>query len=396
MTSVAGRPWWRDRRIWVVPCLGTVALVIFLISLLPTAPVAPSTGALPDTAVGKLVEKIEQINFPTDKVGWALVAARPYWRLVRTVDGGVHWQDVNPAGDASNGGVVLTVMGAQAAAVVILPYEYIRDSGFAVTTDGGAQWTAGVLPNGASTGPDPIFALSNRVIFAVLGNGTVVSTSNGGTTWSPAKLLGQTSGSCLPTSVWFTSASSGWVSGSCTGVAALWHTANGGASWQPEVLSSSYSPSTAVSVAPPKEISSGGALTTVVADTGTGESVRVFENSSGDWRAAPAVTLPAGRVLVSFANKSDGWVLVEPRARGATALAYYTTTAGYDWSFRATPIPAPELTGIDLVSPLTVVALAQAGRYHLVWTTADGGVKWSSSEMAILNGPEPRVNGIRP
>ncbi|MGH7758143.1 MAG: WD40/YVTN/BNR-like repeat-containing protein [Candidatus Dormibacteria bacterium] len=379
----------------MIPGLAAVALLIFLVNLLPVAPVAPTSESLPDTAVGKLVERIELINFPTAEVGWALVAARPYWKVIRTTDGGVHWRDVNPAGDASNGGVVLTVMGAEAAAVVILPYEYIRDSGFAVTTDGGANWSAGILPNGASTGPDPIFALSNREIFAVLGNGDVVATSNGGSAWSAVKLPALATGSCLPTSVWFTSPSSGWVSGPCTGVAAVWHTANGGASWQPELLSSSYRPSTAVTVAPPQqEGGSDRVLDIVVAKTGASESLRVFEHASGEWRAAPAVTLPAGRVLASFANESDGWVLVAPSARGATALAYYTSSAGYDWSFRATPIPASQVTGIDLVSPQSVVALVQAGRYRLVWKTADGGVKWGSTEMAIVNGPAPKVNGI--
>ncbi|HEY6538611.1 MAG TPA: hypothetical protein VI138_06180 [Candidatus Dormibacteraeota bacterium] len=368
--------------------------MIFLISLLPVAPVAPATQSLPDTAVGTLVSKIEQINFPSAQVGWAVVASRPYWQVIRTVDGGTHWQEVNPAGDASNGGVVLTVMGAEAAAVVILPYQYIRDSGFAVTTDGGSRWEAGVLPNGASTGPDPIFALSSKDIFAVLGNGSLVSTSNGGAAWSVVRLPALGSGSCLPTSVWFTSASSGWVSGSCTGMAALWHSADGGATWQPEVLPSSFSQAAKVTVAPPQATGTGAALTTVVASTSSGESLRVFENSTGAWRAAPSLALPKGRVLASFASQSDGWVLVAPSAHRATALAYSTSSAGRDWAFRGTPIPASQVTGLDMVSPSRVLALVQAGRYRLVWATVDGGIRWGRSELTVAKGPAPKVNGV--
>ncbi|MGC2191164.1 MAG: hypothetical protein WA751_02400 [Candidatus Dormiibacterota bacterium] len=396
MTSGPGKPWWRTWRAWILPAVLGLGLVILGISLLPVAPVAPTTATLPDTAAGKLVEKIETIDYPTPQVGWALVAASPYWKLVRTVDAGGKWQDVNPAGDASRGGVVLTVMGPEAAAVVILPFEYIRDSAFAVTTDGGARWSAGVLPNGASSGPDPIFALSAQRIFAVLGSGTVVASTDGGGQWATVNLPALASGTCTPTSIWFTAPASGWVTGSCTGVAALWHSSDAGQSWQSEVLSSTYGSSTPVSVAPPQATPSGGALTTTVATVGSTESLRVFDDSSGSWRAAPALSLPAGRVLVSFANPSDGWVVVAPRATGALALAYYTSSEGNYWSVRTTPISAGQVTGLDLSSSENVVALAQAGRVHLLWTSSNAGVKWTSSELTIVNGPAPVVNGITP
>jgi photosystem II stability/assembly factor-like uncharacterized protein len=371
-----------------------LAAIIFGISELPVAPVAPDATPIPNTAVGRLLEQIEMINFQSSQVGWAVLPTSPYWRVLRTTDAGARFQDVNPPGNASNGGLALTVMGPNTAAVVFLAYQYIRDSTFAFTSDGGADWTAGILPNAASTGPDPIYVLSAHRIFAVLGNDSVVGTSDGGQTWSTITLPSMPSGSCSPTSVWFTSPTSGWITGHCSGVAGLWHSTDAGQSWQAVVLSGSYAPSAAITVAPPDLTPSGGALVSVTATSGSHQSLRVFNDSSGPWIAAPALALPAGRLLVSFANSTNGWVLVAPRGDASLALEYYTSNDGIDWSLRTTPIAADQVTAFDLVTPSHAVVLAGAGRTSNLWSSTDGGANWSSSKVSIFSGPIPRVNGI--
>ena len=394
MTARGARPW---RKAWLalIP-LAVIALaaVVLGISRLPVAPVAPASSLPPDTTVGNLVRQIEMVNYPSAEAGWAVVPTKPYWRVVRTADGGGRWQDVTPPGNASNGGLALTVTGPSSAAVVFLAYQYIRDSTFAFTTDGGADWTAGILPNAASTGPDPIYLLNPQQMFAVLGNGTVVSSSDGGAYWTDVTLPALETGSCSPTSVWFTSASSGWVTGNCTGVAALWHSSDAGRSWQPEVLSSGYASSAQVSLRPPQATPSGGAFTTAVATGGRTESLRVFDDSTGSWASAPAVALPAGRVVVSFEDPSHGWVLDSPLAADALALAYYTSNEGTNWSLRTTPMLAGQVTGLDVVSPESLVALAQVGGEKDLWTSTDAGVHWTRTQMVIFDGPQPKVNGI--
>lgn len=394
MITGGARPWWRSWRGLILPAVIALAAIIFGISLLPVAPEAPDAAPIPITTAGKLVEQIEMVSYPNAQVGWAVVPTRPYWRVVRTVDGGSRWQDVTPPGAASNGGVALTVTGPSTAAVVFLAYQYIRDSTFAFTTDGGADWTAGILPNAVSTGPDPIYVLSSQQLFAVLGSGTVVGSDNGGTTWTDLSLPALGTGSCTPTSVWFTSPTSGWVTGSCRGVAALWHSGDSGHSWQPEVLATGYASTTAVSVGAPRVTPTGGAFTTALAVGRSAESLRVFNDSSGSWISAPAVALPAGRVIVSFESPSGGWALDAPRGAGAMALAYYTSNEGINWELRTTPIPAGQVTALDVISSQDLVALAQAGRHEELWSSSDAGVKWNRAQVVIFNGPTPRVNGI--
>jgi photosystem II stability/assembly factor-like uncharacterized protein len=136
-------------------------------------------------------------------------------------------------------------------------------------------------------------------------------------------------------------------------------------------------------------------MTSAVASGQRGpEALRVFENTSGAWIALPAVALPAGRVLVSFANASDGWALDAPHAPGALVLAYQTSDGGINWTVQTTTIPAAEVTAFDLLSSGNAVALTQAGRNEDLWSSSNGGRSWSESKMRVSAGPVPKVNGI--
>jgi photosystem II stability/assembly factor-like uncharacterized protein len=394
VTQRGPSPRWRRWALLLALLLIGVVAVAFGILALPSAPVAPAVTPIPNTAAGRLVEQIETIRYPTSQVGWAVAPHSPYWRLVRSDDAGRRWIDVTPPGNATNGGIAVTVTGPSTAIVVFLAYQYLRASTFAITTDGGADWTAGILPNAVSEGPDPMFALTSSRLWAVLANGEVLASRNRGASWSTVTLPGLPSGSCLPASIWFTSPTNGWVTGECQGVAAMWGSVDSGNSWLPVVLSRAYASSASVSVAPPQGTAGGAVLTGAVTAGDSQESLRVFEQSASGWTSAPALALPAGRVLVSFASATDGWALVAPRAAGALALAYQTSNAGVNWSIQTTTIPAAEVTAVYLLSPANAVALTQAGRKNYLWSSSNGGKTWAASEMAVSEGPEPRVNGI--
>ncbi|MGB6771108.1 MAG: hypothetical protein WBF51_03795 [Candidatus Dormiibacterota bacterium] len=386
----------RRRRLVLIllPLVGLFGVGVGILEL-PSAPVAPAVIPIPNTTKGRLVEQIETLKYPAPQVGWAVVPTSPFWELVRSIDGGHRWINVTPPGNGTDGGVAVTVTSPETAAVVVLPYQYLRTSTFAITADGGAQWTAGILPNAASKGPDPMYALTSSRLFAVLANGVVLTSSNRGTNWSALTLPALTSGSCLPTSVWFTSPNNGWITGQCQGVAAMWHSADSGTTWDPIALSGAYASSATVSVMPPQSTSSGAILTSAVASGQRGpEALRVFENTSGTWTALPALALPAGRVLVSFANASDGWALDAPHAPGALVLAYRTSDGGINWTVQTTTIPAAEVTAFDLLSSGNAVALTQAGRNEDLWSSSNGGRSWSESKMTVSAGPVPKVNGI--
>jgi hypothetical protein len=65
-----------------------------------------------------------------------------------------------------------------------------------------------------------------------------------------------------------------------------------------------------------------------------------------------------------------------------------------NWSFQTTTIPAAEVTAFDVLSSGNAVALTQAGRKNDIYVSTDGGRTWSESEMAVSEGPVPKVNGI--
>ena len=357
--------------------------------------VSPGYGS-PDTTIGRVAQQGESITFAGPKVVWAVVPARPYWRVVRSTDAGKHWLDVTPPGAGTNGGLEITVFSASSAVIAYRAYEYDRNSTFAVTNDGGAEWTTGILPNAVAPGPDPIALTTARTYWAVLGNGVVVTSSDAGDNWSDVALPLPSVGNCQPTSVWFTTIGLGWITGLCHGVAALWQTSNGGADWQVEQLPAGVPYSKRAMVSPPQLATSGGIFTTVVTVGPSTDQITVLTAAGSSWTAVPPESLPAGRMLISFAGPLDGWVLDATSGKGALTLIYQTSNGGVNWTLRTTPIPADEVASLDLVAPKSASALAQDGKQTRIWTSANGAQTWSNSPLQVVNGPAPRANGVSP
>lgn len=362
------------------------------ITSLPVAPnVTPHLSS--GSTSGTVARLVETLTYVTPEVAWAVVPSRPYWSVVRSTDGGQHWVDVTPTGDGTNGGVELTVLSATDAIVSYRAYQYSRDSAFAITKDGGHEWTAAILPNAVSSGPDPLAEGRDGEIWAVLGSGEVVSSTDGGGRWSVAVLPPSPKGSCVPTSVGFTSSLVGWVSGQCHGAAVLWQTDNAGASWQQQVLHAGYRPSTTIVVGLPR-VDATGLFTTVSSTTAGGGSLAVFSDSGRGWASTPSVSLPAGRLITSFTNSSGGWVVDAPSGATTLALAYLTSNGGVNWSLRSLPMLASEVTASDVVTDKTIWILSQTSKGAEVWSTTDGGRSWSSSRLDVVSGPPPLVNGV--
>lgn len=372
--------------------LGTVGVAAAIASL-PRAPVV-SPIAAPDSPAGPLAHQIESLTFASPTIAWAVVPTFPYWRLVRTIDAGRTWRDVTPLGAGTNGGIEATILSPTTSILAYRAYEYNRDSAFALTVNGGADWTTGILPNAVGQGPDPMAFIPPRSVWAVLGSGLLAVSSDFGATWSSLTLPTPPTGSCQPTSVRFINAEVGWISGTCQGSVALWQTTTGGLSWSVVVLEKSVPGLQRELVSLPQGSSAANNFTTVVSVERHQDQVVEFRLQDGSWSATTPESVPGGQLLVYFANPSAGWILDAASGKGALALLYQTADGGADWALRATPIPAGSLTALDVLGGEVGAALAQQGRAARLWTTQDGGLKWSSSSLQIASGPPPRSNGV--
>lgn len=387
---------WRRWAPWALGAVIAGLGVTWGIASLPAAPAVSTSYGSPDTVAGSLALQIESMTFASAQVAWAVVPSRPNWSLDRSTDAGRHWVDVTPLGAPTSGGLEVTVLSPTSAMLAYRPYQYDRVSAFAVTSDGGSAWTTGILPNAIASGPDPMALTTTRTFWAVLGSGLVASSSNTGASWSSISLPAPPTGSCQATSVRFTTAETGWVTGSCRGTADLWETVNGGVSWQVRHLGAAVPTTERVLVSLPQESASGGLFTTLTTLGTHTDQIRVFSDSAGTWAAVPSESLPAGRLVISFAGSADGWVLDATSGKGALALVYQTFDGGRDWALRATPMAAAEVTSLSVLGSQIGYALAQEGSHTRIWSTTDGGQTWSGSDLQPVAGPPPRTDGVAP
>lgn len=174
------------------------------------------------------------VHFVDADLGWAVgVSQRPNDPLergivFRTVDGGRSWKQIDKG--VENAGVIFAV-------------EFVsRSTGFAAsntgvwkTTDGGESWIL-VYESKAEQLFD--VALTDREVWAVGSNGTIVSSKDSGKTWNKGLLPADLA------EFWFgriTADPSGrlWVLGGFSGENVVLTSSNGGRSWTREIVSNS-------------------------------------------------------------------------------------------------------------------------------------------------------------
>jgi hypothetical protein len=124
----------------------------------------------------------------TAKDSWAIVlmggsAAQEdnFWQVfVRPVKSS-DWQLVTPPGVADNGGLVAAGTGGSFT-VAFRPSQDLTFSPLATTGNGGAAWSPGLLDANLAPTPDAL-AASGSQLLALLANGTILTSSNAGSSW---------------------------------------------------------------------------------------------------------------------------------------------------------------------------------------------------------------------
>ncbi len=236
-------------------------------------------------------------SLTTTKDSWAIVpmggpAAQEdnFWQVFVRPAKSSNWQLVTPPGVADNGGLVVAGTGGSLT-VAFRPSQDLTFSPLAMSSNGGAAWGTGLLDANIASTPDAL-AASGSQLLALLANGTIMTSSNAGTSWS-------------------TLAGAGALADSATGVkcGALGVTDVAFGTSQGEVLAAG-----------------------TCGTAGTG----LFAYSSGSWRQ---VSLPvSGRVMRTM----PGLALV---ANGSRLYAAWDTASGWQASAPLTAAGSVEASG---------------------------------------------------
>ena len=113
------------------------------------------------------------------------MAANPaYWEVFARAGNSGSWKLVTPPGVADNGGLVASAGGASSLTIAVRPSQALVFSPLAQTTNGGASWsTGGPIDAAVAASPDA-FAADGSHLAALLGDGTIETSSDAGTAWS--------------------------------------------------------------------------------------------------------------------------------------------------------------------------------------------------------------------
>jgi photosystem II stability/assembly factor-like uncharacterized protein len=333
---------------------------------------------------------LRMINAST---GWAAGSGTD--RILRTVDGGSHWDDAGPRAAPPGNWTTFFLDGNNAwIASSLQPGSDSPDFSVHVyrTTDGGQSWdNAGVVAADQGWPASMSFVdrthgwLLMNLGFAAGSQGVAFyGTVDGGTTWTKLSDA-DTSGSAghLPLSCSkgvpvFLNSSTGWLPGACSagGGPFFYVTRDGGRSWRNVALASPAGwgatcicEMTSLRFSDARNgvfvltsNSSGGLPKSVVYSTTDG---------GGSWRPGPS--LPAQAYEVFFIDRNHGWT-VNLKANNSLL---YTSDGGQHWA-TVGPIPSTQVVvGFQFVTTETGWAIGSEPGGDTLIKSSDGGRTWT-------------------
>lgn len=289
-------------------------------------------------------------SLTTARETWALLpisADPPFWQVFARPAATARWRLVTPPGVADNGGLVAAGAGGRLT-VAVRPSQALTFSPLASSADGGARWSPGLLD--ANVAPLPgALAMSGRFLAALLSDGGVQLSTDGGAHWRPVP-AGHGCVLSGATGVAFGITQDLMAAGTC-GRAGTGLFAYRGGRWRPVRLPVAGQPA----------LLAGG-----VALVRLGAALRAVWDTAAGWSASAPLAADDG--LATSGTLADGgvWALL----RGGRAAV--VTGPGAAWQ----PLPrVPPGTAVLAAGPgASIEALAAAGREMSVWRLT--GAAW--------------------
>ena len=357
-------------------------------------PATPPASPTPEPSVGPYpLMAPTTFTMVSMSTGWA--AGSGTNRILRTSDGGTHWNDLTPSG-ARPGNWTPFFFDADSAwlASSVQPGSSTADFSVAIyrTVNGGRSWQQAGTVAAAEGWPAALdFVDKNHGwLFMKLGGAAgsdgvaFYGTMDGGATW--AKLSeANTSGAsgrlplrCSKGTPVFLNSSTGWMPGGCSagGGPFFYVTRDGGRTWNDARIAMPASAAAPCMC----EIDSlrfsdsrnGAFVLNIYEGSGLPQNVLYTTSDAGaSWRPGPP--LPANSYTVFLLDAMQGWT-VDAKANNLL----FTADAGRHWSVVGT-IPSTQVVMVyQFVTDKIGWALGSEAKGQSVLKTVDGGATWTS------------------
>jgi photosystem II stability/assembly factor-like uncharacterized protein len=364
-----------------------------------TTPTPKPTATPTPVPPAPVYQPINTLWMSTATTGWARATGQ---RIVRTTDGGKHWQNVTPPYPAGYTGTIPPVFASLNQNVAwVAVFEKQQPDGTMPnvvfrTSNGGQSWQEATLPTG-SLGVSQVQFINAQDGWALTSFGgsgmgsqavALYRSTDGGQTWRFVARAGYPGGTIplqgMKSGMSWLSTSTGWITGAINAAqnyVYLYRTQDGGVTWQQQSLPLPAGQALVTTDPPIFFSATDGLLPVTFSTPQQGVSLMVYATQDGGATWSSSTLLPNIGTTWNedLLSMQQGWVA----ANGGTL--YETSDSGQHWTALTPSSNFQAITQLDFVSAQEgwAISMASPSAPHLL-QTMDGGQSW----VQISPGPQ--------